>query len=84
MTAKSDELADQIMRMIHSAEPTDALEALADALAFKLSTIACPGCRKEAARAFLKAVPAMLRHANVLAADYARAGAASATAHVCH
>jgi len=73
MTTKSDELADCIMNIIHGAEPNDALEALADALAFKWSTIACPGCRKAAARSFVKAVPAMLRHANALAADYAHA-----------
>src|SRR5262245_60213559 len=85
MTTKSDELADRIMDIIHSAEPSDALEALADALAFKWSTIACPGCRKAAARAFMKAIPNMLRHANALAADYASANvSAPAARHMCH
>ena len=83
MTTKSDELADRIMEIIHTAEPTDALEALADALAFKWSTIMCPGCRKAAARAFVKAVPNMLRHANALAAEYASADRAQ-LAHMCH
>jgi hypothetical protein len=86
MTTKSDELADQIMELIHGAEVNDALEALADATAFKWSTIVCPGCRKAAARAFIKAIPNMLHHANKLAADYAaHAGAEPATQqHTCH
>ena len=84
MTTKSDELADCIMNIIHSAEPSDALEALADALAFKWSTIACPGCRKEAAHSFMKAIPNMLRHANMLAADYARVEPSAHTARHVH
>jgi hypothetical protein len=71
MTTKSDELSDRIIDIIHNAETSDALEALADALAFKWSTIVCSGCRKAATRALIKAVPNMLRHANQLAADYA-------------
>jgi hypothetical protein len=84
MTTKSDALADQIMHIIHSAEPTDALEALVDCIAFKWSTIACPSCRKAAARALIKAIPNMLRHANALAADYARAEPSAHTAHTHH
>jgi len=73
--ATANELADQIMEIIHHADPVAAFEALADCYAFKLSLLACPDCRKQAIKALVKAAPGMLRHANELAADYANAGA---------
>jgi hypothetical protein len=67
----ANELADQIMPIIHDADPAAVFEALADCYAFKLSLLACPDCRKQAARALKQAIPSMLAHANEMAAEYA-------------
>jgi len=84
-TAKANELADRIMEIIHSAEPAEVFEALADCYAFKMSQVECPDCRKQAARVLIEAVPHMLAHANELAAEYATAvGTETPSVHMCH
>jgi hypothetical protein len=70
---KANKLADRIMAIICTAEPTEVFEALADCYAFKMSQVECPDCRKQAAHALTEAIPHMLAHANKLAADYAAA-----------
>ena len=70
--AVNHKLCDRIIRAIgRDTDPLDVLNALADALGFQLSIIACPHCRAEAARMFTEIIPNVLAHANELAADYA-------------
>ena len=72
MTSVNHELCDRIIYAIgRDTDPLDALNALADALGFQLSLIACPDCRAEAARSFAQIIPNILEHANEVAADYA-------------
>jgi len=81
MTTAS-ELADQIMDIIHHADPAASFEALADCYAFKLSLLTCRDCRAQAARALKQAIPGMLKHADQLAAEYASVGAAGEPLHM--
>jgi len=79
----TNELADQIMPIIHGADPTAVFEALADCYAFQMSLLTCPDCRKQAARALKQAIPGMLAHANAVAAEYAGAKD-TVHQHTCH
>jgi hypothetical protein len=83
--AVNHKLCDRIIRAIgRDTDPLDVLNALADALGFQLSVIACPHRRAEAARMFTQNIPNILAHANALAADYAAAGAETPSVHMCH
>jgi hypothetical protein len=86
MTKTSDELCDRIAKVIRmDDDPTDVFNALIDAYAFQMSLLTCPDCRKQAARALAQTIPAMLEHANALAAEYATAvGTEMPSTHMCH
>ena len=84
-TKTSDELCDRIARVIRTDDdPTDVFNALVDCYAFQMSLLTCPDCRKQAARALAQTIPAMLEHADALAADYAAVGAETPSVHMCH
>ena len=87
-TKTSDELCDRIARVIRTDDdPTDVFNALVDCYAFQMSLLTCPDCRKQAARALAQTIPAMLEHADALAAEYAMHADAqepSVQAHMCH
>jgi hypothetical protein len=63
----------------------DVFNALIDAYAFQMSLLTCPDCRKQAARALAQTIPAMLEHADALAAEYVTArGTEAPSAHLHH
>jgi hypothetical protein len=72
MTKANEALCDRVIRALgRNTDPCDALNALADALGYELSIIACADCRAQAARSFTEIIPALLAHANTLANEYA-------------
>jgi hypothetical protein len=82
MTTKANELCDRIANVIRKDDdPADVLNALVDLYAFQMSLMTCPHCRKQAARALKQCIPAMLAHANRIAAEYASEGVPERTCH---
>jgi hypothetical protein len=86
MTKTRDELCDRIANVIRTDDdPCDVFNALIDAYAFQMSLLKCPDCRKQAARVLAQTIPAMLEHADALAAEYVTAhGTEMPSVHMCH
>jgi hypothetical protein len=86
LTTKANELCNRIAKVIRlDDDPCDVFNALVDCYAFQMSLLACPDCRKQAAHALAQTIPAMLEHADALAAEYATAHEdPSVQAHMCH
>jgi hypothetical protein len=86
MTKTSDELCDRIANVIRTDDdPCDVFNALIDAYAFQMSLLKCPNCRKQAAHVLAQTIPAMLEHADALAAEYVTAhGTEMPSVHMCH